>query len=390
MEKFFDNIDVAFQYKTLKDLKRTRFIYTYFFRDWLIRISKVLFKIAAAIHFPVRWIVKPTVYKFFCAGETLNEALTTAQKLSAYKVNSILDYAAEETKSLSEAEKNYQKIIEVINIAKEHDFIAFTVFKPTALCSSSVLEKKSKGIELNEQESKEFEQFKFFVDDLCRRSFEIQKPILIDAEYVSTQEIVDTVVWEMMKKYNTKQAIVYNTLQMYRKDRLQYLKNLTKMAEREGVHLGIKLVRGAYLEQERMWAKEKNMPSPVFDTKQETDNSYNQALRFCLENISRISVFSGTHNEESNYLMMQWMKDFNIQINDKRVFASQLYGMSDHITFNLAQLGYNVAKYMPFGEVMLTIPYLLRRAEENKSIRNQTSRELELINKAINKRKNQK
>ncbi len=389
MERTFENIEHAFAHKNLKELKQSRFLFKVLFKPWVISLAKPLFKIAMTIHFPVRWIVKPTIYKFFCAGETLSDALASAKKLSNYKVNSILDYAAEETKSLSEAEKNYRKMLEVIKIAKEYDFIAFSVFKPTALCSSLVLEKKSKGISLNEQETREFEQFKTFVDDLCRHSYEIQKPILIDAEYVSTQDIVDAVVWEMMKKYNTKQAIVYNTLQMYRKDRLQYLKNLSKMAEREGIYLGIKLVRGAYLEQERKWAQQKNMNSPVFETKHETDQSYNQALRFCLENISRISVFSGTHNEESNYLMIQWIKELNIQANDKRVYASQLYGMSDHITFNLAQLGYNVAKYMPFGEVRLTIPYLLRRAEENMSIRNQTGRELELIHKAIEIRKKQ-
>ncbi|MCX7862282.1 MAG: proline dehydrogenase family protein [Bacteroidales bacterium] len=390
MEKIFENIEVAYQYKSLKELKHTYWFYNYFFKSWIIQLAKKFFILSLILRIPIKWLVKPTIYKLFCAGETLQEAITKANKLSEFNVKVILDYAAEEAQTVEEAEKNYKQIVEVINVSASNSFIAFNVFKPTALCNKKILEKKSKCEELSDEEKDAFDKFRFFVDDLCNRSYRAHVPILIDAEYVSVQDAVDAIAWEMMKKYNKQRAIVFNTLQMYRKDRLQYLKNLSKAAEREEIILGIKLVRGAYLEQERLWAKQKGIPSPVFDTKIETDENYNKALKYCLENISKIAVFSGTHNEESNYLMLQWMKEFTIEHNNKHVYSSQLYGMSDHISFNLAKLGYNVAKYMPFGSVTLTIPYLLRRADENKSIRNQKSRELELIKKAIYYKKNKK
>jgi proline dehydrogenase len=386
----FDNIDIAFRYKSYKDLKKTRFIFKYFFKNWLIAIARIKLNILLKLklNFLVKIFVKPTVYKIFCGGENLEEAIKTAQHLNNYNVKSILDYAAEEAKSLKNAEQTFQEILKLIDTVKNYEFIPFTVFKPSGLCPSSILEKKSAGIKLSEDEKIYYEKFLFYVNELCKKSYENNIPILIDAEYVSTQEIVDSVILEMMLKYNKNKAIVYNTLQMYRKDRLQYLKNMHQKAIRDNFYLGIKIVRGAYLEQERKIAKRNNTISPVFDTKEETDNSYNEALAYCLKHIDRIALFSGTHNEQSNYLMINLMKEYNIPKNDKRVFSSQLYGMSDHISFNLANEGYNVAKYIPFGKVKITIPYLLRRADENKSIGSQVSRELKLIEQAIKDRKN--
>lgn len=389
MNKLFDNIEIAFAHKDTNDLKKSKIIFKYLFNNKVIAISKIFLNSALKINFPIKWFVKPTIYRFFCAGETLSEAIQTAQKLYSYKVTTVLDYAAEEVKNQIEAEKTFQQIQEIIDKASEIPFISFAVFKPTALCRTSILEKKSKGIELTEEEKQEYNKFLFFVDKLCEKANQSQIPILIDAEYISIQDIIDKVALEMMIKYNKNKAIVFNTLQMYRKDRLQYLKNLYKISEREQISLGVKLVRGAYLEQERALAKQQKLASPVFELKEETDKSYNDALRFCLERINKISVFSGTHNEESNYLMIDLMKEYNIEKNDKRVFSSQLYGMSDNITFNLANAGYNVSKYMPFGDVKTTIPYLLRRADENKSIGNQISRELSLINQAIKIRLNE-
>ena len=389
MNQLFDNIENSFKHRSLKDLKKLRFIFKYLFSQRMVFWAKFFFKLAIRIHFPVKWIVKPTVFNYFCAGETLDEAAVTAEKLYRFKVQSILDYAAEESANIQSAQHVLQQLIKVINFSSNKEFIAFTVFKPSALCKVEVLKKKSKGESLSDEEKKEYEFFLYCIDSLCSKAYENKIPILIDAEYVSIQDVVDKVVFEMMLKYNKEKAIVYNTLQMYRKDRLQYLKNIYQIAARENIYLGIKLVRGAYLEQERIWAKQARQVSPVFDSKEETDNSYNAALRFCLENINRIAVFSGTHNEESNLKMIEWMQELGIAKNDIRIFSSQLYGMSDHITFNLAYEGYNVAKYIPFGEVKITIPYLLRRAEENKSIGNQISRELMLINKAIQLRNKQ-
>ncbi len=386
MNNLFENTEVAYALKTTKGLKKARFIFKYLFKDWLIAISKKIFRTFIILNLPIKWLVKPTVFNHFCAGETIEEAFNIAEKLYLYKVTSVLDYAAEESKSIEESEKTFNKILEIIDKANTKPFISFAVFKPTALCKTEILEKKSKTLNLTDEEKQMFEKFVYFVDKLCERAYQKNIPILIDAEYISIQDIIDKVSLEMMMKYNKNKAIVFNTLQMYRKDRLQYLKNLYKISEREQIYLGIKLVRGAYLEQERLLAKQMGIVSPVFDKKEETDNSYNEALKFCLEKIEKISLFSATHNEESNYIMIKLMEKLKIEKNDERIFSSQLYGMSDHITFNLAYAGYNASKYIPFGEVKITIPYLIRRAEENKSVKNQISRELYLINKAIKMR----
>jgi len=252
MTQIFENIEIAFAHKTTGELKKSKFIFKYLFKGWIINISKKLFNIALKLNIPVKWIVKPTVFNFFCAGETIEEALKTAEKLYSYNVTTVLDYAAEESKSYIESEKVFTQLLNIIDKASEKPFISFAVFKPTALCNSKILEKKSKALNLTDEEKLMYDKFVYYVDILCKKAYEYNIPILIDAEYVSIQEVIDKIALEMMIKYNKNKAIVFNTLQMYRKDRLQYLKNLYKISEREQIFLGIKLVRGAYLEQERI------------------------------------------------------------------------------------------------------------------------------------------
>ncbi|NMD00346.1 MAG: proline dehydrogenase [Bacteroidales bacterium] len=387
MELIFENIEHAFAHKSLKELKQSRFLFKVIFKSWVIALAKPLINMALFLHIPIKWAVKPTVYKYFCGGENIHEALNVVQKLSSFGVKTVLDFAAEETTSQQQAEKTFKQVMEIIQLASENKSIAFAVFKPSALCRVSILNKVSKNQILSTFEQKEYDTFVSYVDYLCQAAFKNNLPILIDAEYASMQNAIDQVLWEMMLKYNQQKAIVFNTLQMYRKDRLAYLKNLYKKASEHNIYIGVKFVRGAYLEQERLWAKEGNYPSPVHETKQATDNDFNEALAFCMEHLDVFSLFCGSHNEESCMLLVRRMNEKNVSKNDERIYFSQLYGMSDHISFNLAFEGYNVAKYVPFGPVNITIPYLLRRADENKSIGGQVNRELKLIEQTIKQKK---
>jgi len=383
----FENIEHAFAHKSIKELKQSRFLFRVIFKSWVIAVAKPLIKLSLWLHFPIKWAVKPTVYKYFCGGEDLEEALRLVNKLNDFKVKSVLDFAAEETTSQEQSDKTFKQVMDIIHLAHTNKAIAFAVFKPSALCKVSILEKVSHQQVLNSFEQKEYDSFVTMVDYLCQAAYENNVPILIDAEYTSMQAAVDDVLWQMMLKYNKEKAIVFNTLQMYRKDRLDFLKQWYQKACEYNIFMGVKFVRGAYLEQERNWAKEKNIPSPIHETKQDTDNDFDNALRFCMEHIDRISIFCGSHNEQSCMLLANLMSEKKLNNNDQRVYFSQLYGMSDHISFNLAHAGYNVAKYVPFGPVKITIPYLLRRADENKSIGGQVNRELKLIEQAIQHRK---
>lgn len=383
MNSTFENMEHPFAHKSIKELKQSRFLFKVVFKPWVIAIAKPMIKLALMLHIPIKWAVKPTVYKYFCGGENLNEALKVVDKLNNFNVKTVLDFAAEETNSPLQAEKTFKQIMEIIQLSAKNKSIAFAVFKPSALCSVSTLTKVSEKKVLSPIEQKEFDTFLTYVDYLCQEAYNYNLPILIDAEYVSMQNAIDDVLWDMMLKYNKDKAMVFNTLQMYRKDRLAYLKQLYEKAMEQNILVGIKFVRGAYLEQERKWAKEKNQDSPVHDTKEATDNDFDAAIAFCMEHLNVFSIFCGTHNEKSCLLLTEAMEKYKVNKNDARIYFSQLLGMSDHISFNLAYEGYNIAKYVPFGPVKITIPYLLRRADENKSIGSQISRELQLIDKAI-------
>ena len=261
------------------------------------------------------------------------------------------------------------------------------VFKPTGLGRLYLYEKKGLGLKFTDEEAQEWNRVVARYNEACKLAKEKDVFILIDAEESWTQEAVDEVVENMMRTYNTEKPIVFNTLQAYRWDRLDYLKQLYERSKIQGYKLGMKIVRGAYMEKERERAEEKGYPSPICKDKQTTDDNFNNLLTFILDNLNDISLFNGTHNEESSYLTMELMQQKNIAINDKRVWFGQLYGMSDHITFNLAKAGYNVAKYVPFGPVKDVMPYLIRRAEENTSVAGQTSRELNLLKEEKKRRK---
>jgi proline dehydrogenase len=386
----FESTEIAFKVKSDRDLNKAYWLFKVISRPTIVKIGGALSKFALKIHFPINWIVKSTIYSHFCGGENIDECLPVVQKLSRFNVKAILDYSVEGKEDPAEIQAALDETLRTIDNAAKQDSIPFTVFKPTAFAVSKVLEKKSVGKSLNHEEEQEYEKFRNRVDTLCKKAFELDVPIMVDAEHYCVQNCIDQVIMEMMEKYNHKKAIVYNTYQMYRHDRMDVFRRDLETARKKDFFLGIKFVRGAYMEKERERAARLGYPSPIHPDKESTDRAYDSALKFAVENIDRVSIFNGTHNEKSSLLLTQLMEEHGIRKDDFRCYFSQLYGMSDHISFNLAHEGYNVAKYLPYGPVRSVLPYLIRRTEENTSIAGQTGREMRLITMERKRRKNQK
>lgn len=386
----FDNTEIAFRYKSNSDLSRARLLFSTIANPGLVKIGKSLANLALTMHLPIAWAIKPTLYKHFVGGETLDECEKTVKLLSKYKLKSILDFSVEGGKDHKTMQRTLDETLRSIVHATQHPDIPFSVFKPTAFASQQVLTLASENAVVDDETAKAIQFFKDCVGILSKTAFENNIPIMIDAEDSWYQPFVDQVVTEMMEKYNKEKAIVYNTLQMYRTDRLDFLKESLRKAEEGNYYLGIKFVRGAYMEKERLRAAEKGYPSPIQPDKAATDRNYDDGIAFTLAHLDRISVFSGSHNEKSNRLLTELMEKQGLPRNENRIWFSQLYGMSDHISFNLANEGYNVAKYIPYGPVRNILPYLIRRAEENTSIAGQTGRELALLEQERVRRKKSK
>ncbi len=385
----FKNTETAFVSKSMKDMKKSLWLYKVMASPTVTNLGKYLTQFAFAIHFPVNWIVKPTIYSLFVGGEKIDECLPTVKDIGSYGVRSILDYSVEGTESVEAIEHALKETLHSIENAGKHDEIPFAVFKPTAFTTSHILTKASTGEALTEDEKAEVQKFKDRINILCKRAYELGVPILIDAEDSWYQNIIDETAEEMMQLYNKERAIVFNTWQMYRKDRLEHLKQTYKKAVEGKYFVGTKFVRGAYMEKERERAAEMGYESPIHETKADTDKSFNDGLRFAFEHRDIISIFNGTHNEESSLLLAELMEKNNIHKNDNRFWFAQLYGMSDNISFNLSKAGFNAAKYLPYGPVKDVLPYLFRRAEENTAVKGQTGRELSLIREEIKRRKQQ-
>jgi len=383
----FENTEIAFRYKSNSDLSRARILFSAISNPGLVQVGKSLTYLALKLHLPIAWAIKPTLYKHFVGGETLDECEKTVKLLSKYKLKSILDYSVEGGKDQEAMQRTLDETLRSVVHAAKHPDIPFSVFKPTAFASQEVLTLASENTNIDSETAKAIQFFKESVEKLAKTAFENNIPIMIDAEDSWYQPFVDQVVTEMMEKYNKKEAIVYNTLQMYRTDRLDFLKESLRKAEEGNYFLGIKFVRGAYMEKERLRADEKGYPSPIQPDKDATDQNYDAGVAFTLAHLDRISVFSGSHNETSNRLLTELMEKQGLARNESRIWFSQLYGMSDHISFNLADEGYNVAKYIPYGPVRNILPYLIRRAEENTSISGQTGRELALLEQERIRRK---
>ena len=343
-------------------------------------------KFALFFRIPINRPVKATIFKQFCGGETIKECDKTIKDLSEHGIGTILDYSIEGKESEQDFDRTADVIIETIYKSKEEKSIPFAVFKISGICRFEILEKVSKN-NVDVSMKKEVMKVKERINRICEAAFKVKTSIFIDAEESWIQPAIDEWTNEMILKYNRGSAIVYNTLQMYRTDRLRYLKNILELSKKNKVIYGVKLVRGAYMEKERDRAKQKGYASPIQPDKNATDSDYNLALEFIVNNIEHFALCAGTHNEKSSLYLTELIKENNIQPNDHRFYFSQLLGMSDHISFNLAFNKYKVAKYVPFGPVKEVIPYLLRRARENTSVAGQTSRELGLIKKELDRRK---
>jgi proline dehydrogenase len=375
----FDNTANAFSGKSDNDLKRSYWLFKMVSNPGLVKFGRSFTDFAIKVHLPISGIIKATIFKQFCGGEDMNECLQTIESLGKYNIGSILDYSVEGMVSESDFDKTTDEIIKTLLLAAKKPHIPFGVFKPTGIGRIEVLEKVSAGTILNADEQQAWENINRRVDTICKTAFENNVQVLIDAEETWIQIAVDALARDMMEKYNKQKAIVYNTAQMYRRDRLVYLENLLKDAIAKNYTMGVKLVRGAYMEKERARAASMGYSSPINDTKEDTDKEYNTALEFCIKHIDKISICAGTHNESSSALLVKLMQQNNITPNNPHVWFSQLLGMSDHISYNIAKEGYNVAKYVPYGPIKNVLPYLIRRAQENTAVKGQTGRELSLI-----------
>lgn len=384
----FENTEIAFKGKTDKDLKKARLLFRLVASPGLVKFGKWSTNIALKTHLPIDGIIKKTIFHQFCGGVSIKDSLDTSNKLAESNVKTILDYSIEGKTEDKDFDKTVNEIIATIKEGSKNENIPFAVFKVTGICLFELLDAANSGTDnLNELQQSAYNVLLQRIDKICFEASEARVPIFIDAEESWIQDTIDRIVRDMSRKYNKERAIVYNTLQMYRHDRLAYMKSELEIARSEGWFVGYKLVRGAYMEKERERAKEKGYPSPIQPTKEATDNDYNAALELSLQHLDILSICAGTHNEESSKLLATLIHEKSIDTNDNRLYFAQLLGMSDHISFNLADKGYNVAKYVPYGPVKEVLPYLIRRAEENTSVAGQTSRELSLIMKEIKRRK---
>ena len=382
----FENTEIAFQGKSKRDLNRAYWLFKLVSNNTLVKIGPALLNIALFLRFPILGIIKTTIFKHFCGGESIIDSQKTIEELSHYQIGTILDYSVEGQESEANFDIVMQETIATIERAAGDDKIPFSVFKITGVGRFALLEKVNTKQALSENEKKEYEIVKNRINTICQKAHNLSVPVFIDAEESWIQDTIDEIATTMMRQYNKERAIVYNTLQMYRWDRLSYLKKCYADAENYKYFLGLKLVRGAYMEKERARAEKLAYVSPIQKNKASTDKDYDLAVSFCVEHINRIYFCAGTHNEDSSTKLIKQLEEKGIDNNNKRIYFSQLLGMSDHISYNLAYANYNVAKYVPYGPVKQVMPYLIRRAEENTSIAGQTGRELALIIKEKTRR----
>lgn len=389
LKKFvdFDELEVAFRAKTDEALKKRHFIFSTMQWPWLVSVGTALTKFALQVGLPVKRIIKRTIFDMFCGGETLDGCQRSSHELAAFGIGAIFDYSVEGEKTEEGFDQTTNEILRTIDRAGEMEYIRFAAFKVTGLASFDLLAKIHAGEKLTADEQAAYDRVFERVDSICRLAYEKDVSVLIDAEETWIQKPIDELTLKMMSVYNREKALIYYTFQMYCHKMLDNLKTLHEHAQENSYRLGAKLVRGAYMEKERERAEELGYEDPIQPNKEATDRDYDLAVRYCVEHIHQIGLFSGSHNEASNYKLTLVMDEFGLQKNDHRVFFGQLYGMSDHISFNLANAGYNVIKYVPYGPLKATIPYLIRRANENTSVKGQSGRELSLVKKELARRK---
>lgn len=387
MDRIFEDTATAFALKTDSELERAYFLFKMIANEPLVRIGTAVTNFAIKAHLPIDGLIRATVFDHFCGGVSEEDCMPVVDKMWGSKVYSVLDYSVEGKDTEDPLDDALAKNLHILDFVKEKKAMPFAVFKPTGYGRFALFQKMSEGKSLTATEQAEWGRVVHRFDATCKKAYDLDVSLLIDAEETWMQDAADLLVEEMMRRYNTKKTVVFNTLQMYRWDRMDYLKKLHATAIAEKFKLGIKVVRGAYMEKENERAEEMGYATPICASKKASDDNFNAAISYIVDHLDTISLFAGTHNEASCYLLMDLMSQKGIGPDDGRVGFGQLYGMSDHISFNLAAYGYNVAKYVPFGPVRDVMPYLIRRAEENTSVAGQTNRELELLKKERKRRK---
>ena len=375
----FLDTKVAFASKNNFALNKAFLLFKLMSVPSLVKVGSGLASFGIKAGLPINKLIKLSIFEQFCGGETINECQVAINNLAKYGIGTILDYSVEGEESDAAFDQTCQEIIHTIEKAQADKSIGFAVFKVTGVASFELLQKISSHAELTPTETQNWHIAKARILEICNKAAAINQPVFIDAEESWIQPAIDGLAAEMMQKFNTKMPLIYNTIQLYRHDRLAYLKASHTHATKNGYMLGVKLVRGAYIEKERKRAENLGYPSPIQPTKAATDADYDAALEFCVQNIANIAICAGTHNQESTELLTQLMQKHGVNAAHPHICFSQLYGMSDNLSYNLSNAGYNVQKYLPYGPVASVLPYLIRRAQENTAMAGQMSRELSLI-----------
>ncbi len=383
----FDDTRTAFAHKSNADLRKSHFVFSTMGKPWMVEMGTRLTNLALHINLPVKGIIKSTLFDQFCGGESISDCGKTISELGRQGVHTILDYSVEGLKSEDGYNDVKEEALRVVDYASNEENIPFCVLKLSGLGPTDLMTKAQNDEHLNELEKSKLYYCEQRVEEIVQRAAQKGLMVMIDAEESWFQNFIDGVAYRMMEKYNQEMPIVYNTYQLYRHDVLDRLQSALIRAQQGGYHLGAKLVRGAYMEKERERAAVLNYTSPIHTAKEAVDQDYDKALRLCIQHIDKVGLCAGTHNEFSSNLLVQLMKEAGLSVEDKRVYFAQLLGMSDNISFKLSNVGYNVAKYVPYGPVEKVLPYLFRRAEENTSIAGQSGREFTLIKKELQRRK---
>jgi proline dehydrogenase len=391
----FENTAIAFKGKDDAALRRSYWLFKLIGNPTLVKIGGAMTHFAVGIGFPIGWLIKKNIFAQFCGGETVEECKVASARLAEYNIGTILDYSVEGKEKEADFDDTADEIIRTIAAAKGNPHIPFCVFKVTGVARFELLEKQNEVVrgtltQLSEKDQSEWNRVVQRVLQICQAAYDADQRIFIDAEDSWIQDAIDALCHDMMEKFNRHAPIVYNTIQLYRHDRLDFLKKAHAWSRDKGLHYAVKLVRGAYMEKEGKRAAEMGYQNPIQPSKEATDRDFNAGVQYCLDNLQDMALCCGSHNEESSMLLAQWMEEKGVVKNDNRVAFAQLFGMSDHISYNLADAGYNVVKYLPYGPIKEVMPYLLRRAQENTSVKGQTSRELGLILKERKRREGMK
>lgn len=387
MNDLFNNTKIAFSLKSDSELERGYFLFRLIKSAPLVKIGTTVTKFALKSSLPVEGLIRATVFDHFCGGISETDCMPIVDKMMSKNVYSVLDYSVEGKEDKEQFDSVMDKTLLLIDFAKDNKSMPFAVFKPSGFGRFELYQKITENIALSPEEKEEWARVVARYEKVAKACFDKNVCLLIDAEESWMQTAADDLLEDLMEKYNREKVVIFSTLQLYRYDRMDYLKALHLRSKAKGYKIGMKLVRGAYLEKERERAEENNYKDPICANKKETDDNFNAVLQYMFDNLEDMAIFCGTHNEESSYLFRDMINGSKYAKTDSRLWFGQLFGMSDNISFNLAEEGFNVAKYLPFGPVKDVMPYLIRRAEENTSVAGQTNRELGLIRSERKRRK---